>query len=102
MPPVTATHVVPDEVAQYCAAHQLSAALETALRLAEETFAPVRRLEVTLEPDPEVNAEYVVLDVWPGLSAAEAFSRKQRYTHQWVRSVPPSVVGRIRLMLHPL
>lgn len=102
MPPVAVTHAIADDASRYCAAQQLTAHLETAIRLAEETFAPVRRVEVVLEPDPEVDSEYVVVEVWPDLDAAEAFHRKPRYTTQWVRSAPPSVVGRIRLMLHPL
>ena len=102
MSPVAAPYTIPAEVAQFCATHHLASHLETALRLAEEVFAPIQRIEVVLEPDPEVDEEYLIVDVWPRLSPEEAFSRKPRYTREWVRSVPPSVIGKISLILHPL
>lgn len=102
MPHLVAPYLVPDDVVAYCAAHQLTPYLEIALRLAEETFAPIERLEVGVEPDPEVDEEYVVIDLWARLSVDEGISRKERYTHRWVASVPPSVIGKIRLLSYPL
>jgi hypothetical protein len=101
MPPVAAPYTIPKEVARYCTANHLTPHLETALRLAEECFAPVQRIEVVLEPDPEVDAEYVVIDVWTNGSVDEAVSRKEQYTRRWVASIPSWVIGRIRLLSHP-
>ena len=101
MPPTVAPYTIPEEVARYCAANQLTPYLKTALRLAEEVFAPIQRIEVVLEPDPEVDEEYVVIDVWLDLPVDETITRKQLYTRRWVASIPPSVIGRIQLLPHP-
>ena len=100
MPPVAASYTIPEEVARYCAAHQLTPHLETALRLAEEIFAPIERIEVVLEPDPEGDQEYVVIDVWPVNDGRDALSKYYDYTRRWVSSIPPAVIGQISLIFH--
>ena len=97
MPPVAAPHVLPEEVSQYCAAHQLTPYLETALRLAEEAFAPVKRLKTTLETDPETGEEYLVIEVVMADRGDRVLDQKKRYTRAWVQAAPHDIRRRIRL-----
>lgn len=90
---------VPPDVTAHCEAHGLSEHLWLALRLAEQTFGPIRHLTAEVETDPETGEPAVVIDVASELGPDEAVVRKRAYTQQWVASVPPDVIGRIRLVL---
>ena len=97
MPSVAAPRVLPEDVSRYCAAHQLTPYLETALRLAEEAFAPVQRLQITLEADPETGEEYLVIEVAMGDRGDRVLEQKKRYTRAWVQAAPPDIRRHIRL-----
>jgi hypothetical protein len=97
--PTAAAATLPPAVLRYCEAHQLFEALQTALRLAERSFPEGRELRVAVELDPETEDQHIVIDVVVRLPVADAVARKQEYTRQWVRAVPPEVIGKIRLVL---
>jgi hypothetical protein len=87
------------DVVEYCKARGLFDHLMLALQLAESIFAPVLRLEVEIEQDPETDEEAVVMVVAAALGVDEAVARKREYTRQWVASIPLEAIGRIRLLL---
>jgi hypothetical protein len=100
MPTTTATAaLLPAPVLTYCDQNRLLEPLQTALRLVERAFGPTAQPRVSLEPDPETDEEYLVIDVATNLPVDEAVGRKQEYTRLWVQAVPPAVIGKIRLVL---
>ena len=102
MPPLSLTtseRPIPHSVTAYCEIHNLLAYLKVAISLAEATFDPVYNLRIGVEADPETDEEAVIIDVSVTLGVDEAVSRKGEYTRRWVESVPPEVIGRIRLLL---
>jgi hypothetical protein len=97
--PTTASQpALPPTVLAYCQRHGLTDHLMLALRLAEETFDPVRAVGVVVETDPETDEEAVIIDVSCALGSDEAVAQKREYTRRWVESAPPEVIGRIRLI----
>lgn len=100
MPPTaTAATLLTAPVVTYCDQNHLLEPLQTALRIVECAFGPAAQSRVSLEPDPETDEEYLVIDVATNLPVDEAVGRKQEYTRLWVQAVPPAVIGKIRLVL---
>ena len=91
--------MLPPAVRTFCENRGILDYLRLALRLAAQTFELDRDPVVTLETDPETDEESVVIDVSSQLSCDEAVERKLHYTRQWVQSIPPDVIGTIRLIL---
>lgn len=91
MPPLVASHTIPEEVSRYCVANQLTAYLDTAMRLAEEAFSPVRRLTVSLESDPETGEGYLFITVAIDDRGEQVLEQKRRFTRAWVQSAPPEI-----------
>ncbi|HEY8751335.1 MAG TPA: hypothetical protein VIM11_25355 [Tepidisphaeraceae bacterium] len=101
MSAIITTHVLSEEVISYCEAHNLLNHLETALRLADECFKPIENLEVSVEPDPEVEGvETVVIDIWIRASVEVGLAQKSAYTKRWITSVPADILGRIALLFY--
>lgn len=103
MTSVMTSYVLPEDVVTYCEQHDLLGHVETALRLAEEYFQPIERLEVEVQPDPEVESlDSVIIDIWVKMSVEEAIKRDALFTRSWVTSVPPVAVAEIILVYHPI
>lgn len=99
LPATAPQQALPAPVLAYCQRHGLVDYLTLALRLAGQTFDPVRGIGVGVEVDPETDEEAVIIDVTLALGSEQAVARKREYTRRWVESVPPEVIGRIRLLL---
>ena len=91
MPPTVAPYTIPEEVARYCAANQLTPYLEAALRLAEEAFSPVQRIQVALETDPETDEPYLFITVAIDNRGGRVLEQKKRFTRAWVQAAPPQI-----------
>jgi len=89
----------PPEVRKFCEDRGVLDYLRLALQIAAQTFELHGDPLVTIETDPETDEEAVVIDVSSPLSCDEAVERKLQYTRRWVQSVPPDVIGTIRLIL---
>lgn len=98
MSSIAAAHDLPQAVLQFCAANGLLPHVRTAMRLAEEAFAPIDRLQVSLEADPETDQQVVVIDVSLVNRVGLAREQKKNYTRRWVESAPPEARERIRLL----
>jgi len=86
-------------VVRYCDKYQLADRVHEALRLVDEVFPTAHGVRVSLEADPETDEEAVVIDVAADLTTADALVRKREYSQRWVASVPPDVIGKIRLLM---
>jgi len=89
----------PPDVCKFCDDQGILDYLRLALRLAAQTFELNGDPRLTLETDPETDEQSVAIDVWSPMSCEEAVERKLRYTRQWVQSIPPNVIGMIRLIV---
>ena len=99
MSSITTTHAIPDEVVRYCQSHGLLPYLETALRLVDECFQPIQRLELSVEPDPEVEDEAaVIIDIRVAMTVDEVLKRREMYARRLVDAVPPAVTWEIVLV----
>jgi hypothetical protein len=99
MPPITSPPVtIPEDVAQFCAAHNITDDLHLAIRLAEASFAPVDRWQVGIEVDPETDDEYVVVDLWAALSVEEALKRDSGFSRRFVATATPKGMELVRLI----
>lgn len=88
----------PAEVVQFCARHHLLPFLETAVRLAGESFDPLDELRVARESDPETGDEYLVIDVIGRGTLDSVLQQHRRYTERWVAQAPAGREHLIRLV----
>jgi hypothetical protein len=103
MTTITTSLALPEDVARYCEKQDLSGHLESALRLGEEFFHPIERLEVEIQLDPEVeNEETVIIDIWVKMSVETALHRDKLFTQRWATSVPPAALKAIVLLYQPI
>ncbi len=89
----------PPQVRTFCEDHGIVDHVRLVLRLAAQTFQLDGDPRLTLETDPETDEESVAIDVLSHIDCDEALDRERRFTLQWVQSVPPNVIGMIRLVL---
>jgi hypothetical protein len=91
---------IPQDVRGFCESRGILDYLGLAVRLAAQTFEPTGEPSVTLETDPETDEEAVVIDVASPMDVHEAVERELLFTRKWVESVPPDVIGTIRVILN--
>lgn len=94
----TVNAVMSEAVGRFCAKHELTAPLESAIRLAETVFAPVNQLRVDVETDPETDDSTVVIGVTVVMGVEEAVRRKREFTRRWVEISSPAMRERVRLV----
>jgi hypothetical protein len=95
---VMATDQISGEVRRFCAAHDLTDHLDLSLRLAEESFAPVQRMHVELQDDPDADEEHVLVLVEANMPVEEAIRRNGEYLRRWVPNAPWCARERIHLL----
>jgi len=95
---VTPQFAYPDNVARYCTSNDLHPALKAAVRIAWESFAPVRELTVDLDQDPETGEQTLLIRVASTLSVEEGLRRKRQYTQRLAASASADARERIRLL----
>src|ERR1700689_367001 len=99
MPPTVATDIaLPEDVVRYCNTHHLTEELQTAISIARESFAPVRKLTVEVEDDPEVDEQRILIFVASKSSVEDALQRKRDYTTRWIQAGSADARERIRLI----
>ena len=90
----------PPDVRRFCEDHGIVNHLRLALRLSAQTFQLDGDPRLTLETDPETDEVSVAIDVLSHMDCDEALDHERQFTLQWVQSVPPDVLGMIRLILN--
>jgi hypothetical protein len=90
---------LPVDVLMYCESHQLTSHLESAIRIAEQAFAPVLGWQISLEADPEIDETYVVIDIAVSATVDEVLQRRREYTRRWVSTATPAATWRIRVLV---
>jgi hypothetical protein len=93
-----ADQLLPPDVAEFAARHDLRGHLRTATRLVGSAFAPVCAVEFVLERDPESDDEWIAVDVTVPDDARDVLAQNTEFTRQWVATVPPDVWSAIRVL----
>jgi len=85
------------EVSEFCSQKGISEYLDTTLEIIKESFPPVRGLHLLKEQDPEVEEQWLLIDITVDGSIDNILEGYDHYVDQWVKSVPESVRKNIRL-----
>ena len=93
---------VPKDVLAFCSDKGLTPYLLISLRLAQECFSPIRRLQVELELDPDTDEPRVIVEVGVDLPVDEVLRQNAAYSRQWVAKAPLDVGQKIRLLYNIL
>ena len=86
---------IPQEVLRYCESWGLMADLHTGFRIAEEAYSPASNWKIAIEPDPEIDDEYVVIDVTIVGELEEILRKQNAFSRRW--SCEASVEGMWRI-----
>jgi hypothetical protein len=86
------------EARGFCARHQLSAALQTALEIATATFDNRSAPTVVLEQDPETAEEFLVVELRTRGDVANNVAAHMKYASDWAAAASSPVVNLIRLV----
>jgi hypothetical protein len=102
MPP-TLTTAAPRStpVQEFCASQGISDAVRTAIEVAISVFPIGAPIGVLLGEDPEINDQFVVINV-PALGTAESLYSAYRVYLQRTRSLPAYAKAKIRTMVEPI
>lgn len=88
------------EVWVFVKANNLLPHLETAIRLARETFADMREIRLSYEPDPEIPFfNSVTIYVKAVGTVEELFEHEKRYTRAFIQAIPPEKRHQITLLV---
>ena len=85
------------QVSEFCSQKGISEYLETTLKIIKENFPPVRGLHLLKEQDPEVEEQWLLIDITVDGSIDNILEGYDHYIDQWVKSVPEPVRKNIRL-----
>ncbi len=89
-----------DEVWAFVKANDLRSHLETAIRLAWETFFEARGMRLSYEPDPELPFfNSVAINVKARGTVEQVFEQEQNYTSAFVDAIPPEKRHQISLLV---
>jgi hypothetical protein len=88
----------PEDVLRYCESWGLVADLHTAFRIAEQAYAPAKGWEIAIEPDPEIEDEYVVIDVAIIGDLEEILRKQNAFSRRWSREASSEGTWRIRVL----
>jgi hypothetical protein len=89
---------IPQGVEQFCTSHGILPDLLLAIRLADETFPPIRDWQFTVEADPETGDEAVVIDIHVPTSLETASAADWTFSRKWAAARPKAGPGRIVLI----
>lgn len=62
--------------------------LKVGITLVQGCFSPIRNIDLQLEEDPETGEEWVIINVTVQGEVGEVLDDYERYTEEWVTSVP--------------
>ena len=90
----------PDDVWEFAGKHQLIPHLETAIRLARESFRDLRSLRLTFEPDPETpNLDGIAIEAKVGGTHLEWESQYLSFQKRFLHEIPDEFHDKICLLL---
>ncbi|HEY2586750.1 MAG TPA: hypothetical protein VGI81_13385 [Tepidisphaeraceae bacterium] len=92
---------IPQDVERFCISHGILSDLHLAIRLADETFAPIREWQFSVEVDPETDDDAVVIDVRASMPVDEAVERHWRFAEKWTAGASVPARGLIVLLFNP-
>ena len=92
----------PSDVRDYCERHGLLDPLELAINLLHATFPAERRMALTLETDPELGEQSVVIRVEVRGSQEKILEARRRLLQAWVKQIPPQPLEHLRLAVRVL
>lgn len=89
-----------DEVWAFVKVNNLLPHLETAIRLVRETFADVREIRLSYEPDPEIPFfNSVTIYVKAVGTVEEVFEQEKRYTRAFIQAIQSEKRQQITLLV---
>ena len=89
-----------DEVWTFVKANDLLPHLETTIRLVRETFANVREIRLSYEPDPEIPFfNSVTIYVKAVGTVEEVFEQEKRYTRAFIQAIQSEKRHQITLLV---
>jgi hypothetical protein len=89
-----------DEVWDFAQKHQLVPHLETAVRLAKESFRDIRRTYLTFEPDPEIPSLHgIAINVKAEGTVDELVQQDRAFALRFAQEIPDKVRSKISLFL---
>ncbi len=94
----TRSVLLTDEVLRFCSRWQIFTDFQRALRLAQQSFADLKNLDVKVEGDPESEDEWVVVSVQVHGEISNVLDMYDTYAKGLVRVVPWPARDRIRLI----
>jgi hypothetical protein len=92
----------PSDVRDYCERHGLLDPLELAISLLHSSFPAKRRMALTLETDPELGEQSVVIRVEVAGSQEKILEARRRLMEAWVKQVPQEALEHLRLAVRAL
>lgn len=90
--------LISDEVLSFCSRWQIFSYFQRALRLAQQSFLDLTKIEVKVESDPESEDEWLVIVVQVHGEIGKVLSMYDGYTRKLIRTVPWPARDRIRLI----
>jgi hypothetical protein len=92
----------PSDVRDYCERRRLFDPLELAINLVHSTFPAKHRMALTLETDPELGEQSVVIRVEVAGSQEKILEARSRLIEAWVKQVPQEALEHLRLSVRVL
>ncbi|MDZ7360694.1 MAG: hypothetical protein ONB46_08205 [candidate division KSB1 bacterium] len=90
-----------DEVWRFAQENALVPHVETAVRLARETFKEIREIKLTYSPDPEIpHWETIALDIYVSGTIDELLETDAKYRRAFTTTIPDAKQFNICTLLH--
>ncbi len=85
------------EVTDFCDKKGISRYLKTAIDIIRRSFLSIKEMEFIIEQDPEIDNEWLLIDIIVDGTAEELLTAYDKYIEQWVSTAPESARENIKL-----
>ena len=90
----------PNDVWEFAEKHRLAPHLETAVRLAKESFHDIRKTYLTFEPDPEIpSLDGIAVNIKVQGTLDELLQQDRSFASRYVQAVPDEYRGKMSLFI---
>ena len=85
------------EVSSFCEKYRLTGFLKSAVDIINKSFLSIKEMEFIIEQDPEIEEEWLLIDIAVDGTSEELLDAYDKYIEQWISIAPEPVREHIKL-----
>lgn len=85
------------EVTDFCNRKGITGYIKTAIKIIRRSFVSIKEMEFIIEQDPEIDNEWLLIDIKVDGTVEELLTAYDNYIEEWVSNAPEMARDNIKL-----